>query len=55
MKHYEIFERLGLKLLDEFAAIANLQQKSNIELLQLQNFKKETMGVFIFALLILGH
>jgi gluconokinase len=27
MKHYEIFERLGLKLLDEFEAIANLQQK----------------------------
>lgn len=27
MKHYAIFERLGLKLFDEFEAIANLQQK----------------------------
>ena len=27
MKHYAIFERLSLKLFDEFEAIANLQQK----------------------------
>jgi gluconokinase len=30
MKHYAIFERLSLKLFDEFEAIANLQQKTNI-------------------------
>lgn len=28
MKHYAIFERLGLKLFDEFEAIANLQERS---------------------------
>ena len=28
MKHYDIFERLGVKLLDEFEAIADLQQES---------------------------
>jgi gluconokinase len=27
MKHYAIFERLSLKLFDEFEAIANLQQR----------------------------
>ncbi len=27
MKHYSIFERLSLKLFDEFEAISNLQQK----------------------------
>jgi len=30
MKHYAIFERLSLKLFDEFEAISNLQQKQGL-------------------------